>query len=104
MIVQILLLQSLEVTLRDGSNGITLIMNRVNSDIGKKKKKNFRAKMESFQIDINRIKPFRCKSMKIIIYGISSFPAEIQGIEKPINRREELVSPRSNSVHGSSIS
>lgn len=60
--------------------------------------------MESFQIDINRIKPFRCKSMKIIIYGISSFPAEIQGIEKPINRREELVSPRSNSVHGSSIS
>lgn len=34
----------------------------------KKKKKNFRAKMESFQIDINRIKPFRCKSMKIIIY------------------------------------
>lgn len=103
MIVQILLLQSLEVTLRDGSNGITLIMNRVNSDIGKKKK-NFRAKMESFQIDINRIKPFRCKSMKIIIYGISSFPAEIQGIEKPINRREELVSPCSNSVHGSSIS
>lgn len=48
MIVQILLLQSLEVTLRDDSNGITLIMNRVNSDVGKKKKKKFLRKDGEF--------------------------------------------------------
>lgn len=48
MIVQILLLQSLEVTLRDDSNGITLIMNRVNSDVGKKKKKKFSRKDGEF--------------------------------------------------------